>query len=170
MKKAIILLMAVGILSCNGGESETDKLLAVLDAEQAAWKALGISDYRFTAEISGSSQALYTVTIRPDTEPEIKYVGWNPERWEEVHTDPEWKRWHIFSSLRGVTIDELYLSMRERAVSIASDDKNVEIRYNKKYHYPEEFHFWPSKTGVDGGWYYFEIKEFKVLGSSEAGN
>ena len=180
MKKTIILLLAAGILSCNGGEPETNELLdilAVLDAEQSAWEASGISDYQFTAEDFHAKPLTYTITIRTGTEPEITHTPYNEreqEWWEEFKTSPEWTEWtreKMFFPLRGPTIDNLYPSMREAAVMYASDDKkNVEIRYNKEYHYPEKFHSWPSKTGVDGGSYRFTIKEFKVLGSSEAGN
>jgi len=179
MKKAIVFLLAAGILSCNAGQQgqsdgrhleqleQSDIFdMAVFEAERAAWEASGLSAYQFTAEIFGPRMDTFTVTVRPGTEPEVRCEG--QDRGMKTN-DPEWVFEWAFAPLRGVTIDELYASMRENAVMDASENRIVRIRYNKEYHYPESFFSGPSETGIDGGWYDFKITQFEVLGSGDEG-
>jgi len=188
MKKAIIFLLAAGILSCNAGQqgqsedgrqleqseqSEQSDIfdLAVFEAERAAWEALGLSSYRFTAQSHFVVPFVipFTVTVRPGAEPEIRYSEWDQEKAEQMVDTGK-----IFPPLSGVTIDELYASMRELAVRNIElqEDTGYKIRYNKEYHYPEFFYdFWrpcglppPGATGLS-----FKITQFEVLGSGDEG-
>jgi len=158
MKKAIIFLLAAGIISCQPDMFD----LAVFDAERGAWQALRISSYRFTAQSFPDYPLTipFTVTVRPNTEPEITYSEWNQERRERMEKSSPGK---IFPPLSGVTIGELYTSMRKLAISSSSWDSIIQIRYNKEYHYPEEFVNRPSQKDLIGVGYSFKITQFEVL-------
>jgi len=160
MKKMLFVLMVGGILSCAGnqGNQYQDKFnFTRFDSERAAWEALGINAYRFT----GKSFASYTptvpvtVTVLPGTEPELTYDT------EEDGGDflDYISRRRPFPPFFGITIDELFDDIRERALGFS--DGIVTIRYNQKYHYPESFYV--DNGGGNGGQSSLDITHFEVL-------
>jgi hypothetical protein len=64
-----------------------------------------------------------------------------------------------FTPYHGLTIDELFDSIRKRILASSNSD-TISIRYNKEFHYPESFH---TSTGKRGGYSGLEITYFEVL-------
>ena len=191
MKKLLVILLAVGILSCTPDLREQEKLgqheehkqpeeleqqkeqeqqhlfcLSAFDAEMAAWEELNLSAYRFTAKSSSSTTpptVPVTVTVLPDTEPEVIYNVRNDQHLLEV------MQWQLperpFFPFGGLAIDEIYASIREIALSYLqhADTFWVTIKYNEKFHYPEAFSAVPKSDDVWGGTVHLTISHFEVL-------
>jgi hypothetical protein len=70
----------------------------------------------------------------------------------------------------GETIDEIYVYIADAAAQNMRDFQrvrfNIEIRYNKQYHYPEFCRIAPKDTDNVGvsGYVKIEITEFEPLG------
>jgi len=166
MKKILIILAICGIFSC---EDIPTIDLDEFDSNMAAWKALGIDAYRFTAisYYDACPTEPITVTVLPGREPELTYDQ------ERINDNPEYiyyiSEGYPFIPYKGITIDELFDSLRK---SIISSHKNtiITIRYNKDFFYPESF-FSESvgKTGSGkivhgkGGQSSLEIRSFEIL-------
>ena len=183
MKTIIIMLLAVGILSCvpdaeqarqteqpeqteqTEQSGQTEQLdtpydnfaffnSAVFDAEKAAWKAQGIHSYRFTGQTYAAylPTVPYTVTVLPDTEPEVIYDEWYQEFMEMVVSGKP------FYPLNGATIDDFYDFMKKRK---PKEGEIVSIWYDQKHHYPKGYQV---QTPVEGGSFCLKITQFEVLG------
>jgi len=125
-----------GILPSTDRVSTTQRFdRAVLETEKAAWKAQKISAYSFTAlPIDGGlSSTPVSITVLPDTEPEMEYSGvLDPDFNGQSDDTP-------FSPLEGKTIDELFESIAAYASQYQTADNYCFIQFNETYHYPEMF-------------------------------
>ena len=180
MKKTIALLAAVIIFAACGGDDpyyELNQALDSLRAGRAAWDALGINAYRFTGKWVpvGWGEPTPTVTVRPDTEPEVTF-GWDEQwsqdnedlisLWEEAWKDPDYPvRKNPFPPLEGFTIDELYDSIERFIINDFKSHEHfgVGMRFNEQYHYIERVFISSAAPEERGGWSRFEITHFEVL-------
>ena len=183
MKKIIIMLLAVSILSCipegeqsgqpeQTGQTEQavrekkwERFLATFEAEKAAWEAQGIHRYRFTAksEYHIPDTLPFTVTVLSDTELELTpaiHSYWDRYIWEWKMKYEDAIQRRPFFPFGWVTIDDFYSI---KLPAYPEDNTVYAIRYNQEYHYPEEYYDATSLPG--GGRYYssLEITDFEVL-------
>ena len=184
----VISFLAAAVVlfsACKIEENEWDQALKRLEAEKAAWKVLGITAYKVSGGLwgqIGTAIPIPIVTVLPDREPEVTFV-WD-EDWikqndseelrehmkmtEEMWEDPDYfHRKTPFTVYEGLTIDALYDSIARGIAAGRPKSKNkfVSMRFNEKYHYPEEVTFGTRQPKVDGGWFTFEITYFEVLGN-----
>jgi len=165
----MFIFVAVIMLSCTVDNESSDlaNILAELDSRMAAWEALGIDAYQFTAQSSNYRPTIpVTVTVLPGVEPALTYdiekMHSNLGQMEDVlHGRP-------FSPFNGLTIDELFVSIRDHAISRNTFRGRIfVIRYNQEYHYPEEYFVRippPRAPGLRGGG--LVITDFQVLDAS----
>jgi hypothetical protein len=157
MKKILFVLMVGGILSCagnHGNQYENKFDFAEFDSKRAAWEALGIDAYRFTGRSFSMTKGWMphvTVTVLPGKEPELTYDAEKADGGDLLFISQGMP----FRPFSGLTIDELFDSIREIASNYSQKDE-----YNQKYHYPESIY-----TGNSS----LEITHFEVLqgGSGE---
>jgi hypothetical protein len=117
---------------------------AVFAAEQAAWEALNLRDYRFVIELEdGTFTYPATITVSSNTEPKIES--------QEAPNLPF-----------GATIDGIYTLIADKVASHTSGFV-FQIAYHPTYHYPEYFLKRPAREGGFGGWYSLEISGFELL-------
>ena len=194
MKTAIIMLLAIGLFSCipdseqkeegtnqkegaNQSEQsvqeeakrqELESALTDFKAEKAAWKALEIHSYRFTAYSSDYTTIPVTITVLPGTKPEVTY---DEKRYTIDPHDPV-NFEEPFYPFAGLTIDELYDSMEEVTTDYFLDyfpsgvTKIYLQQYNQKYHYPEAFYlsaYTLDGEAEDGSGLGLKITHFEVL-------
>ena len=161
MKKTLVLFISAGIFCCSCNSEYPNMFdLDTFNKQTAAWKALGITSYRFTARLwmnVPSSQA--TVTVRLDTEPEVVFDPL-PDEFGQTTKNP-------FYSYEGATIDELFASIRKSAVNTSMREWYIIIRYNEEYHYTEYYGVHPKNNQERGAGSWFEITHFEVLDNSE---
>jgi hypothetical protein len=167
MKNTLLILVAVSILSCVNSQSQNSSSqgkfdYVEFDSRMAAWKALEIEAYRFTAQSFPWFPAIpVTVTVLPGLEPELTYDQ------DKIFLDQleEISRGNPFPPFDGSTIDELFASIRLIILNV-NEDKVIRIQYNKEYYYPEEF-FTNSVPAAPGGSSGITITHFEFLDNSE---
>ena len=177
MKKTMVILLAVCLFSCGEGNSQSKikssgtegddnvSILSILEewrAQKAAWERLGIDHYRYTTKSDGGdarpSPPPHTVTVFPDKEPEWMITP-AEEAWYDRHFPGlDWK--NVFSSAQ--TISDIFANI-EYDIVRAREDEQVRVRFNERYHYPEEFRMFPKSETSGGGASFFYITAFEDL-------
>ena len=161
MNKTLAFLISAGIFFCTCTTEDYPDMfdLDTFDKQMAAWKALGITSYQFTAKIDVNypSYSPAAVTVRPDAEPEVIFDGTTP--YGQTTESP-------FPGFEGVTIDDLFASIGRNAANKPTKESKIMIRYNEEYHYPEAYGVYYKERSPGLG-FEFEITHFEVLEDGE---
>jgi len=166
MKKIFICMLAVGLFSCDHGSSSNSNdfdpvtFYAEFQRRKAAWEALNIDHYRFTADAGSGAFGfgITTVTVFPDREPDVDFI-WPPGMCNDRLPFPN----NPFMPFRGITITELFVSLDNFVSELLPLGVIFTIEYNEQYHFPEKVLTWPSPGQTDGIGSRLDITAFEDL-------
>ena len=158
------------ILDTNGGwygfglsqfvhEDEKLSLLDEWRAQKAVWESLGIDHYRYTSVSSSTPNNISSTFTVFRGRPERMYTAEELARQKELfseqfpgiefHLPPGW------------TIPDEFDMIKNNILN-AGKDEQVQVRYNERYHYPEELKRF-QKGQSSGSGRYFSITSFEDL-------
>jgi len=117
-------------------------------AQKAAWKALGITKYQFSAEYRGEPPfaSIFTINVLPGTEPELIHWQYEP------------------APVKYQTIDKIFASIGRNYTPNGNPLVQSFIQYNETFHYPEYIGSSVLEPYTLGGSVSFFITDFQVLG------
>jgi len=135
----------------------------IFAAQKAAWEALNIRSYRFTAESRIAHPRIpFTITVKPHAEPKMEYDANrvnDPFFPGEIHNDT----FYPFGPIKGKTFEEIFVSIPDHVAGNNNELLTMYIKYNETYHFVEYFRSRLHIPNIWGGWGGFHVYSFEVL-------